>query len=393
MNVNLNDFITFVGTPINIEWTYGDCATLSPTQISTEPALTDTALGTIDPEGGTPGTYTYSVSYTDQDMTNPSGCHDYCVEIQVTIYGVSEVEWIQTDDGWVLISGGVHDSEDYYHICCFNDTYGAGNDPGDLTFTYEVSPATNGGGSRTVVFSVDGTPVATFGPTLFGVGFTGGSQSISGTTLNNLLTAGTNVGADIGEFTITITTTFDSNYEEDDDGTNDDACVVIEVIHVVVSPCIDETGANLDCTTVGDPTDFNLYQFIVDEGNTAPDDVLTGGVGNQTTTPGPGLGGNHQWELTNVETELYDAITAEGGAVVKTDPSTINILKPPTTSSILGLDLTALTTGSHAFDLQHIVTFNETDYQCFSTGVSFDIDTTDCCSVNQDSADPVEFCN
>lgn len=394
MNINLNDFITFVGTPTLIEWTYGDCATLSAVPISTEPTITDTALGTIDPDGGTPGTYTYSVSYTDSAMTNPSGCHDYCVEIQVTIFAGSAVNWINSDDGWVLISGGAHDGEDYYHICCFNGTYGAGNDPGDLTFNYTLTPVSAGAGTRTATFSVDGNPVVVLGPTTFGVSHSGGSYTINSTQIAALKAAGSNVGVDIAEFTITLEFIFDSAYDDDGNPLNDDACVVTEVIHVVVSPCIDEAGAVLDCATAPDPTDFDLYDFILTSGNTAPDDSLTGGVGNQSTTPGPGLGGTHEWELTNVNAELYAAITAEAGAVVKTGPDTINVLKQPVTSSILSLDLTALaTTGSHTFDLQHIVTFNETDYQCFSTGVVFDIDTGDCCSVNLDTADPITVCN
>jgi len=391
--VNLNDFITFVGTPITIVWTYGNCATLSVTPLSTEPTITDTGLGTIDPSGGTAGTYIYSVSYTDDDGLNPSGCHDYCVEISVTIFETGITTWSQADDGWILISGGDHDGEDYYHICCFNDAPGGGNDPGDLTFAYIHTPASTATGERTTTFSVDGTPVIVFGPTSFGLGYLGGSATITGTNLNTLRTTGSNIGVDIAEFSITIDTTLFSGYDDDTDGSNDDACTLTEVIHVAAAPCIDEATDTFDCAAVIDATDFDLYAYIVGVGNTAPNDTLTGGVGNQTTTPGAGLGGDHQWELTNVDAELYAAITAEALVVVKTGPDTINVLAPPSTSTILSLDLTALTPGSHLFDLQHIVTINETDYQCFSTGVSFDIDTTDCCVVNEDTADPIIFCN
>lgn len=393
MNVNLNDYITFVGSPINIEWTYGDCATLSLVPLGTEPVLTDLDLGTIDPEGGTAGTYTYSVSYTDDDMTNPSGCHNYCVEIQVTIFNNVSVLWSDADDGWVQISGGDHDGERYYHICCFNGTYGAGNDPGDLTFLFEVTPGTPVAGTYDRGATVDGIYIYHPAVTPFGIGFGGASVPMNSTHMDSIKAAGSNVGVDIAEFSLVVDVMLNDDFDEDTDPLNDSSCIASDMIHAVIGPCITETTEVFDCAEVADITDFDLYAYIVGVGNTPPDSSLTGGVGNQTTTTGPGLGGSHMWELTNVDAELYAAITEEVGAVVKIGPDTIQVTNPPTTSTILSLDLSALTEGAHTFDLQHIVTFNETNYQCFSAGVAFDINTTECCSVNVDSAGPITFCN
>lgn len=416
---NLNDFVTFIGTPTNIVWTYGTCDTPSGTPVAGQPSLTDTALGTIDSSTGTAGTYNYNVNYVDSTGT---GCTDFCINLQVTIADSITVEFIETDDGYLDVGAGSCTGE-FYHICDFGSP-SAGGDLGDLTFDFEFLDGPDGSsepadttGSLEVDVTVNGVSIAGFpittGITALPSGNTDGTYEVSDTSGRFTLTPANiaairalAVGHDIAEVQFTVTLTPDSD---------DINCVNETTINVLISPEIDTDEGVLDCGTVVDPALFDLYDWILNigDGNTAPG-ALTGGACSETDSPNE-QGGWHYWHLKDVDSELYTLIsnnlpacdgTTFSDCIIDNGNASDGffILSPLTGGNEMLLDIASMATaGSHEFTLNHVVEFfhqgtpsapeNVNVYTCTSADLTLDVDTTDCCTVNESSADPVTLCN
>lgn len=419
MAINLNDYVTFTGTPINIAWDYQACGSDPGTQQPNQPTITNTALGTIEPSGAVAGTYTYHANYDDSGAT---GCVSNCVEITITISESITVEWIETDDGYLDVVAGSCTGE-FYHLCDFGSP-GLGGDIGDLTLTSEIldgpdgvslpSPTTGTINIDVQVLggSIAGYPITT-GMTAspsglvdgtFAINDTGVSFTLSGADITAIrAAAGAN---DIAEAVITIT------LEQDTDATP--ACNTTHVINLLVPPVISEDVAVFDCSIDPDPTQFDLYDFILNAGtgNTAPGS-LEGGACLDTVNEQDGW---HYWVLDNMDAELYaliqGALPACSGAndftncIVDngTAATGFTIFEPLTAGNQMLLNLPLMATeGSHTFDLTHYVEFfhngqpvsigDASVYQCVSTGVTFDIDSTDCCTVSETTATPITLCN